>query len=93
MTTRCVDGRLIRHDPQTDDPYFETDIGQCQECKGKGCFTPKYIDIVFDDGPGPESGRFIEVENNKGRSIEFGKWIKRPDGYWALRFYPAEYAN
>jgi hypothetical protein len=40
---RCVDGRMMRHDPQPDDPGFETDIGQCphyemgvglcQECK------------------------------------------------------------
>ncbi len=35
--TRCVDGRLMRHDPQPDDPYLETDIGQCGECAGVGC--------------------------------------------------------
>jgi len=35
--TRCVDGRLMRHDPQPDDPYLETDIGQCPECEGEGC--------------------------------------------------------
>ena len=36
-SVRCVDGRLWRHDPQHDDPYLETDIGQCPECEGKGC--------------------------------------------------------
>jgi hypothetical protein len=35
--TRCVEGRCMRHDPQLDDPYFETDIGECAECGGKGC--------------------------------------------------------
>jgi len=35
--TRCVDGRLMRHDPQHDDPDLETDIGTCQECEGNGC--------------------------------------------------------
>lgn len=35
--TRCIEGRLYRHDPQHDDPYLETDIGQCQECEGVGC--------------------------------------------------------
>lgn len=35
--TRCVDGRTMRHDPQHDDPELETDIGQCEECDGKGC--------------------------------------------------------
>jgi hypothetical protein len=29
---RCVDGRLMRHDPQPDDPDLETDRGPCPEC-------------------------------------------------------------
>jgi len=43
------------------------------------------IDIVFDGPPGPESGRFVEVENTEGRSIKFGEWVHRADGYWVLR--------
>ena len=35
--TRCVDGRAMRHDPQPDDPYLETDIGECEDCGGEGC--------------------------------------------------------
>jgi hypothetical protein len=35
--TRCVDGRLMRHDPQFDDPDLETDVGECPECEGDGC--------------------------------------------------------
>jgi hypothetical protein len=34
---RCTDGRLMRHDPQPDDPSLETDIGECPECDGEGC--------------------------------------------------------
>jgi hypothetical protein len=34
---RCIEGRLWRHDPQPDDPYLETDVGQCPECEGLGC--------------------------------------------------------
>jgi hypothetical protein len=45
-----------------------------------------YLDIVFDGPPGPESGRFIEVEDPQGRSTGFGEWMQRPDGYWVLRF-------
>lgn len=37
MSTRCIDGRRWRHDPQPDDPSLETDIGECEECRGKGC--------------------------------------------------------
>lgn len=33
----CVDGRKMRHDPQTDDPYLQTDVGRCPDCDGKGC--------------------------------------------------------
>ena len=43
------------------------------------------IDIVFDGPPGPEAGRFVEVESPPGTSISLGKWIFRSDGCWALR--------
>lgn len=42
------------------------------------------IHVVFDDGPGPVAGRFVECETPDGKSINAGKWIKREDGYWAL---------
>ena len=44
-----------------------------------------YIDIVFDGPPGPEGGRFVEVENQERKSIKFGEWVHRDDGYWVLR--------
>ena len=34
--TRCIDGRIMRHDPQPDDPDLETDVGECTECHGSG---------------------------------------------------------
>ena len=45
----------------------------------------KTIDILFDGPPGPEAGRFVEVEDETGNSIGVGEWIARNDGYWALR--------
>lgn len=48
------------------------------------------IDIVFDGPPGPQSGRFIEVEDMEGKSIRVGEWIRRPDGYWVLRLETAD---
>ena len=39
-----------------------------------------YIDIVFDDDM-----CFIEIENSNSENIEVGTWIKRDDGFWALR--------
>jgi hypothetical protein len=39
--TRCVEGRLMRSDPQPDDPNLETDRGVCPECQGRGCELPK----------------------------------------------------
>jgi hypothetical protein len=38
--------------------------------------------IRFDGPPGPESGRFIEVERN-GKSVRFGQWVKDGDD-WLL---------
>ena len=40
--------------------------------------------IVFDGPPGPEAGRFVEVEDDKGNSINAGTWHQREDGYWEL---------
>ena len=45
----------------------------------------RYINIIFDGPPGHESGRFVEVETDDGKSINAGEWFERPDGYWALR--------
>ena len=42
---RCEDGRMMRHDPQPDDPYLETDIGQCETCDGKGCDQPDATEV------------------------------------------------
>jgi hypothetical protein len=47
--------------------------------------TEKFIDIVFDGPPGPNPGRFVEVENESGESICAGEWIDRGDGMWVLR--------
>jgi hypothetical protein len=43
------------------------------------------LDILFDGPPGPEAGRFVEVNDSTGKSVSLGEWIERPDGYWALR--------
>jgi len=50
--------------------------------------TEQFIDIVFDGPPPHESGRFIEVEDAEGRSINVGTWLQRTDGYWVLRLSP-----
>lgn len=44
-----------------------------------------YIDIVFDGPPGPESGRFVEVEDETGKSIDAGEWLESLDGFHRLR--------
>lgn len=45
----------------------------------------RYIDIVFDGPPSHVTGRFVEVENTDGASINFGEWVERDNGYWVLR--------
>jgi hypothetical protein len=27
----------------------------------------------------------VEVEDDQGRSIQYGEWVQRGDGVWALR--------
>ncbi len=46
--TRCVEGRRLRYDPAPDDPYFEMDIGECDECGGLGCDEHQSILDQFD---------------------------------------------
>src|SRR4051812_46878372 len=46
----------------------------------------RYFDVVFDGPPSPEMPRLVEVEDENGKSIDFGEWTQRPDGYWVLRF-------
>lgn len=46
---------------------------------------PPFINIVLDGPPGPVAGRFVEVEDDKGASINVGEWVQRPDGTWGLR--------
>jgi hypothetical protein len=46
----------------------------------------RQIDIIFDGPPGPNAGRFVEVEDESGRSVDVGEWVERPDGYWAPGF-------
>lgn len=45
----------------------------------------KQVDVVFDGPPGPDPGRFVEVEDEAGQSVDVGEWVERSDGYWALR--------
>jgi hypothetical protein len=52
--------------------------------------TDPHINIVFDGPPGPEGGRFVEIEDAAGRSITLGEWIERDDGLWTLRIGLAE---
>jgi len=42
------------------------------------------LHIIFDGPPGPEAGRFVEVETSDGRSVNAGEWNHREDGYWEL---------
>jgi hypothetical protein len=45
----------------------------------------KHIDIIFDGPPGPECGRFVEVEDGNGKSINAGEWLESLNGFHTLR--------
>lgn len=41
--------------------------------------------VVFDAPPGPESGRFVEVENGRGAGVKTHHgWKEREDGLWEI---------
>lgn len=42
------------------------------------------LNIIFDGAPGATSGRFVEVEDETGKSVNVGTWSERENGMWAL---------
>lgn len=44
-----------------------------------------FVDVVMSGFPDHEPPHFIELENESGHSIQYGEWIKRPDGQVVLR--------
>ena len=47
-----------------------------------------YIDVVFAQAVDSPDLSLVEVENDEKFSISFGEWVKRDDGYLALRIKP-----
>lgn len=41
------------------------------------------LHILFDGPPSHESGRFVEVNDDTGKSVRAGEWIEK-DGFWEL---------
>jgi hypothetical protein len=60
------------------DPSYKDKVVLSKEEVSKGT-----IRIVFDGLPGPEVGRFVEVEDETGKSVNVGEWSQEGD-YWYL---------
>lgn len=45
---------------------------------------PRELHIVFDGFPSHDGPRFIEVEDESGKSINAGEWRRRDDGFCEL---------
>lgn len=82
---RCVFG------PGHDIDYHHLDDGRNVPVGGMPDTGLTAINVVFDGPPGPESGRFVEVETDDGKGVGIGQWIERADGYWSLRITAADY--
>ena len=63
-----------------------TDTFDGNPCPGGQKVVVSEVVVVFDGPPGPDPGRFVEVENPEtGESIKLGKWFEI-DGLWYLAF-------
>lgn len=49
-----------------------------------------HINIIFE-GQVPNA-RFVEIEDDSGKSIAVGEWIERENGLWALRISPSAFS-
>jgi hypothetical protein len=45
----------------------------------------EYVDFVFAEVPNTPDLLFVEVEDKDGKSVDFGTWARRADGYLVLR--------
>lgn len=48
------------------------------------------LHIIFDGPPGPEAGRFVEVETRFGHSVNVGEWKQRGK-FWVLVLTPDDF--
>lgn len=58
--------------------------------------SPTYLYVIFDGPSGPESGRFVELEDENGQGVGGATWEERGDGLWSLGPFlqpPAETAG
>lgn len=61
-----------------------------QPVRCPACLTGRYVDIVFNGPPADRPAEFVEVEDADRRSIRYGEWVERDDGYWVLRIPRAD---
>ena len=54
---------------------------------------PQTIRVLFDGPPSSPAGRFVEVEDLDGHSIQVGEWKELRDGCWALEIPAVETRN
>lgn len=56
---------------------WDYDSQRCETCHPKGEMMTRELHVIFDGPPGPEAGRFVEVETADGRSVAVGRWEER----------------
>jgi hypothetical protein len=76
----CTDDDCRQCIEKTGKPCYWVEADLCSACETR----VSKLHIVFDGPPGPTAGRFVEVENDKGSSINVGEWVERSDGLWEL---------
>jgi hypothetical protein len=60
-------------------------VGQLERQGWRAQPATEFVNICFDRGPGPWPQQLIDVEDDQGRSVNYGDWLEREDGTWALR--------
>jgi hypothetical protein len=81
---RCIDGRLMRHDPQTDDPDLETARGPCPECRRLTDDNECLRNALSERGGiNPDPGSLLEDLLSERRSR--AEWMTQAK-YWEERY-------
>lgn len=67
-------------------PRMREPLLLCGQCIEEVVLMINGFRIRFDGPPGPEAGRFVEVEDPTGRGIRAGVWREAGNGDWLLEF-------
>jgi len=81
VETLLADARKTAELTEEDIAWAKQEVARIERLKPS---RTENLHFVFDEPTSPEGAKFIEVEDDSGKSINIGEWRERPDDLWEL---------